>query len=173
PPSSLTPSSLPPPSPLDAVRPFLKTNKRGTGVSGEVGYLAYSLDQNETEFVAALTDAGLVVPPDAGAKPTFVEHEGEIFWFNFYEKDGVTSIWLNAKPAKARKKTERAPRPRTKNKPQPATPAEPIASINPAAPVEPVAPVDPAKPSAPAAPADAPTASAAPTDPIDPAEPAE
>jgi hypothetical protein len=154
PPSSLTPSPLPPPSPLAAVRPFLKTNKRGTGVSGEVGYLAYSLDQNETEFVAALTDAGLVVPPDAGAKPTFVEHEGEIFWFNFYEKDGVTSIWLNAKPAKARKKTERAPRTRTKNKPKSAAP---IASI------EPVAPVDPAKPSDPTAPAT----------PADPAEPAE
>jgi hypothetical protein len=115
-PHSLLPSPLPP-SPLATVRPLLKTNKRGSGVSGEVGYLARALDQNETEFVATLTGAGLVVPPDAGTKPTFVEHEGEIFWFNFYEKDGATSIWLNAKPAKAKKKSDRAPRIRSKNKP--------------------------------------------------------
>ncbi len=102
-------------SPLAAVRPLLKPNKRGSGVSGEVGYLARALEQNETEFVAALTNAGLVVPPGADTKPTFVEHEGEIFWFSFYEKDGVTSVWLNAKPSRKSKaggKTTRAPRTR-------------------------------------------------------------
>ncbi|MDF9827177.1 hypothetical protein M2447_001266 [Ereboglobus sp. PH5-10] len=125
---SVVPDAAPiPHSPLDAVRPLLKPNKRGSGVSGEVGYLARALDQGETEFVAGLTDAGLVVPPDADTKPTFVEHNGEIFWFGLFEKAGETSVWLNAKPAKAKRKTAGAPRarkPKAKAKPDADQPAE-------------------------------------------------
>ncbi|MDF9832595.1 hypothetical protein M2103_000805 [Ereboglobus sp. PH5-5] len=125
---SVAPDAAPiPHSPLDAVRPLLKPNKRGSGVSGEVGYLARALDQGETEFVAGLTDAGLVVPPDADTKPTFVEHNGEIFWFGLFEKAGETSVWLNAKPAKAKRKTAGAPRarkPKAKAKPDADQPAK-------------------------------------------------
>ena len=96
-------------SPLTAVRLLLRPNKRGTGVSGETGYLARTLGKPEAEFIATLTAAGLVVPPDADTKPTFVAHAGEIFWFGLFEKDGETSIWLNAKVAK-----KKPGRPRTR-----------------------------------------------------------
>jgi hypothetical protein len=84
---------------LTAVRLLLKANKRGSGVSGEVGFLARTLDKSEEAFLSTLTGAGLVVPPDSDAKPVFVEQAGEIFWLNKNSTDG--SLWLNAKAAKS------------------------------------------------------------------------
>jgi len=98
-----------PASPLTAVRLLLKPNKRGTGVSGETGYLAHQLGKPEAELIATLTATGLVVPPDADTKPTFVAHAGEIFWFGLFEKDGQTSLWLNAKAIKKRAARTRKP----------------------------------------------------------------
>jgi hypothetical protein len=100
---------------LTAVRLLLKPNKRGSGVSGEVGVLARTLEKSEEAFLATLTDAGLAVPADSEAKPLFVEQAGEIFWLNKNSTDG--SLWLNAKAAKsAVKKSSGAavsrPRPR-------------------------------------------------------------
>ena len=107
-------------SPLAAVRLLLKPNKSRTGFSGEVGNLARTLNKPEAEFIATLTAAGLVVPPDADTKPTFVAHAGEIFWFGLFEKDGETSLWLNAKAAK--KKVATKPRTRKTKIPNPEIP---------------------------------------------------
>ncbi|ATC65092.1 hypothetical protein CMV30_14645 [Nibricoccus aquaticus] len=84
---------------LTAVRLLLKPNKRGSGVSGEVGFLARTLEKSEDVFLGTLTGAGLVVPADSDAKPVFVEQAGEIFWLNKNSTDG--SLWLNAKAAKS------------------------------------------------------------------------
>jgi hypothetical protein len=84
---------------LTAVRLLLKANKRGSGVSGEIGFLARTLEKSEDALLIALTEAGLVTPPDSETKPTFVEHAGEIFWLNKNSTDG--SLWLNAKAAKS------------------------------------------------------------------------
>ncbi len=91
------------------MRLLLKPNKRGSGVSGEVGFLARTVDQAEADFLATLAAAG-VPPPSADpeAKPVFTEHEGEIFWLNQNAKDG--SLWLNAKAAK--KSSPRSGRPK-------------------------------------------------------------
>jgi len=86
---------------LAAVRLLLKPNKRGSGFSGELGYLARTLAQPEDEFQAALAAAGLAVPADSEAKPVFVELGDEILWINRNAKDG--SLWLNAKAKPARK----------------------------------------------------------------------
>jgi hypothetical protein len=101
---------------LTAVRLLLKPNKRGSGVSGEVGFLSRSLEKSEEAFLSTLTNAGLVVPPDADAKPVFVEQAGEIFWLNKNSSDG--SLWLNAKVAKsaAKKSAGVASRPRAPRK---------------------------------------------------------
>ncbi|AHF90063.1 hypothetical protein OPIT5_07340 [Opitutaceae bacterium TAV5] len=93
------PASPGAPSPLTALRLLLKPNRRGTGVSGEVGFLARSLGKSEPELLAALGEAGLVVPDDPEAKPVFVEHGAEIFWFNRNAKD--ETLWLNAKASRA------------------------------------------------------------------------
>ncbi len=99
---------------LAAVRLLLKANKRGSGVSGEVGFLARTLEKSEEAFLNTLTDAGLVVPADSDAKPVFVEQAGEIFWLNKNSTDG--SLWLNAKAAKSasKKSSSGGSRPRSR-----------------------------------------------------------
>ena len=102
-----------PPHPVfSGVRLLLTPNKRGSGVSGEVGYLARTLGKAEDEFVSTLTGAGLAVPADSEAKPVFVEHAGEIFWLNKNPKDG--SVWLNAKAAKSARRSSGGGRSRSR-----------------------------------------------------------
>ena len=93
--------NLPPASPLSAVRLLLTPNKRGSGVSGEVSHLARTLGKSPDELLNTLLGAGLTLPAGDDAKPTFVEHEGEIFWFNENPKD--ESLWLNAKASRKSK----------------------------------------------------------------------
>ena len=87
-----------PASPLTAVRLLLKPNKRGSGVSGEVGHLARTLNLTEADFLATLATAGVVRPTDPEQKPDFIELDSEIYWLNQNPTDG--SLWLNAKASR-------------------------------------------------------------------------
>jgi hypothetical protein len=79
-----------------AVRLLLKATKTGA-VAGEIGRLAGELGKSEADCITALTGAGLKVPEKAREKPVFVEHAGEIFWFN---RNAKGQLWLNAKASK-------------------------------------------------------------------------
>lgn len=81
---------------LPAVRLLLKETKTGA-VAGEVSRLAGELGKSVEDLVAALTGAGLKVPEKPREKPVFVEHAGEIFWFN---QNAKGQLWLNAKASK-------------------------------------------------------------------------
>lgn len=99
---ALAPVATASPSPdsaLAGMRLLLKPNKRGSGVSAEVGYLAKTLGQDLQSFLTVISDLGLALPATEEHKPTFVEHADEIFWLNKNPKDG--SVWLNAKTSKA------------------------------------------------------------------------
>lgn len=85
-----------PAGPLTALRLLLKETKTG-GFAGKVDRLAEEINQPAEQLVATLTAAGLKVPERAREKPVFVEHAGEIFWFNKNAKD---ELWLNAKASK-------------------------------------------------------------------------
>jgi len=100
-------------SPLAGVRLLLNPNKRGSGVSAEVGYLAKSLGKDLQDFLVVLTNLGLALPETPEHKPSFVEHADEIFWLNKNPKDG--SVWVNAKASKASaKKAANGARPKAK-----------------------------------------------------------
>ncbi len=86
-------------SPLAGVRLLLNPNKRGTGVSAEVSYLARTVGRDLQDFLVVLTDLGLALPDTDEDKPSFVEHGDDIFWLNKNPKDG--SVWLNAKASRA------------------------------------------------------------------------
>jgi hypothetical protein len=95
-PQTQTPESPGGASPLAAVRLLLKETKRG-GVAAEIGRIAEHLGKSTEELLAVLVDAGLKVPEKSREKPVFVEHAGEIFWFN---RNTRGELWLNAKVAK-------------------------------------------------------------------------
>ena len=89
----------PPPAPanvLTGVRLLLKETKTG-GYAKKLDRVAEDLSMSPEELLAALTNAGLVVPDKAREKPVFVEHAGEIFWFNRNAKE---ELWINAKASK-------------------------------------------------------------------------
>ena len=83
-------------SPLAALRLLMKPTKTGA-VAGKVDRLAAEIEKSPDELIAALAGAGLKVPEKARERPVFVEHAGEIFWFNKNTKD---ELWLNAKASK-------------------------------------------------------------------------
>jgi hypothetical protein len=83
-------------SPLTAVRLLLKPTRTG-GVAGKVDRLAEELGKSPDALVAALVGVGLKTPEKTREKPVFVEHAGEIFWFNKNVRD---ELWLNAKASK-------------------------------------------------------------------------
>lgn len=100
-----------PASTLAAVRLLLQPKKRGEGVTAQVNDIADQLGRPAVELLEALVAAGLNVPDDPETKPAFGEHGGEIFWLN---RNAKGQLWLNAKPAKARRarsrrKTDEAP----------------------------------------------------------------
>jgi hypothetical protein len=111
---------------LAGMRLLLKPNKRGSGVSAEVSYLAKTLEQEFQPFMVLISELGLALPATEEHKPTFVEHADEIFWLNKNPKDG--SVWLNAKQSKAGAKKAAAatdagdapasPKPRAKRAPK-------------------------------------------------------
>ena len=81
---------------LAAVRLLMKETRTG-GFSGKLDRVAEELKKSADDIVAALVSAGLKVPEKAKEKPVFVEHAGEIFWFNQNAKE---ELWLNAKASK-------------------------------------------------------------------------
>ncbi|MDP1578972.1 MAG: hypothetical protein Q8M02_01760 [Candidatus Didemnitutus sp.] len=103
--SSLTP--LPtriPAKTLAAVRLLLEPKKRGDGFALRITELAEKLERTEDALLSALVASGLNVPDDAKAKPSFGEHDGEIFWVN---RNAKGELWLNAKDSKAKRSRSR------------------------------------------------------------------
>lgn len=85
---------------LEALRLLMQPKKRGDGFTAKIDELAAQLERPAIEILEALVAAGLNVPDDAKTKPTFGEHDGEIFWLNRNVKG---DLWLNAKDSKAKR----------------------------------------------------------------------
>ncbi len=81
---------------LAAVRLLLKETRTG-GFAGKVERVAEDLNRPVEDLTAALLAAGLKVPEKPREKPVFVEHAGEIYWFN---RNAKGELWVNAKASK-------------------------------------------------------------------------
>lgn len=77
---------------FDALRPHMRRNQRGPGMSVGVDYLAKKWKLEESDVKGALVECGLQIPADENAKPVFVEFEGELFWVNINRRG---EIWIN------------------------------------------------------------------------------
>ena len=79
-----------------AIRSLLKETKTGS-FAGKLDRVADEFGKNVDELTSALVGAGLKVPEKPREKPVFVEHAGEIFWFN---RNAKGELWVNAKASK-------------------------------------------------------------------------
>jgi hypothetical protein len=129
---------------FEAMRPHMRRNQRGPGMSAGVDFLAKKWDISEAEIIGALKECGLEIPEDEDAKVTYVEYDGDLYWVNVNRRG---ELWVNTKEktraafrtvkanpvaTEEEPKAEQAPREERRGRkhddaPQaPAAPAEPL-----------------------------------------------
>jgi hypothetical protein len=120
------------PALLDRLRPMMRRNRRGAGLSGSVSYLARALKTAPQALVAAFGALGLVPPPQANDKPVFVEIGAFVYWLN---QDKSGQIWINARERDRRPESPQAElalaadaKPKTQTPESPAG-ASPLAAV--------------------------------------------
>ncbi len=79
---------------FDAIKPHMRRNQRGPGMSVGVDYLAKKWDQSEDDIKGALVECGFTVPEDEDAKPEYLEFEGDLYWINVNRRG---ELWINTK----------------------------------------------------------------------------
>src|SRR6478736_3945536 len=77
---------------FDALRPHMRRNQRGPGMSVGLDHLAKKWHLEESDLKGALVECGLSIPVDENAKPGYVEYEGELYWVNINRRG---EIWIN------------------------------------------------------------------------------
>lgn len=79
---------------FDAIKPHMRRNQRGPGMSVGVDYLAKKWDQSEDDLKGALVECGFTIPNDEDAKPEYLEFEGDLYWINVNRRG---ELWINTK----------------------------------------------------------------------------
>lgn len=79
---------------FDAIKPHMRRNQRGPGMSVGIDYLAKKWDQSEEDLMGALTECGFVIPADEDAKPEYLEYDGDLYWVNVNRRG---ELWINTK----------------------------------------------------------------------------
>jgi hypothetical protein len=123
---------------LDQLRPAMRRNRHGAGLSGSVSYLARAFRIEPRALVAAFESLGLVLPSRPSDKPVFVDIGPFVYWLN---RDKTGQVWINTRE----KRDEIQTPPVAQASDSPAAPTEPGTSAPVAAAVE--SPVE-AKPEA-------------------------
>lgn len=82
------------PSFFDALKPHMRRNQRGPGMSVGVDFLAKKWRLDESDIKTALVECGMQIPADEDAKPVYVEYEGDLYWVNINRRG---EIWINVR----------------------------------------------------------------------------
>jgi hypothetical protein len=82
------------PALLDKLRPAMRRNRHGGGLSGSVSYLARAFRIEPRALVEAFETLGLVLPAHPNDKPAQVEIGPLVYWLN---RDKTGQIWINAR----------------------------------------------------------------------------
>ena len=79
---------------FDALKPHMRHNQRGPGMSVGIDFLAKKWKLEEAEIRSALVECGMQIPADENAKPVYVEYDGDLYWVNINRR-GET--WINTR----------------------------------------------------------------------------
>lgn len=79
---------------FDALKPHMRRNQRGPGMSVGVDYLAKKWKLDEADIKGALVECGMQIPADENAKPVYVEYDGDLYWVNINRRG---EIWINVR----------------------------------------------------------------------------
>ncbi|MCX6954495.1 MAG: DUF4177 domain-containing protein [Verrucomicrobia bacterium] len=110
---------------FDAIKPHLRRNQRGPGMSVGTDYLAKKWDQSEEDIKGALVECGFVLPADEDSKAEYVEYDGDLYWLNINRRG---ELWINTKekprPVFRNVKATRVEQPAEEPKPEPSPAAD-------------------------------------------------
>jgi hypothetical protein len=67
---------------FEFIRPHMRRNQRGPGMSLAVDYLANKIDLSPGEVVGALKESGFTIPESEDEDPIYVEYDGDLYWVN-------------------------------------------------------------------------------------------
>jgi len=67
---------------FEALKPHLRRNQKGVGMSVALDYLSKRWDQKESDLLGALKECGFTVPETEEADPDYFEFEGDLYWVN-------------------------------------------------------------------------------------------
>jgi hypothetical protein len=79
---------------FEAMRPHMRRNQRGPGMSVGVEYLAKKWDLAEEDLKGALAECGFVMPEDEDSPVQYLEYDGDLFWLNINRRG---ELWINTK----------------------------------------------------------------------------
>ncbi len=82
------------PSFFEAIKPHLRRNQRGPGMSVAIDYLAKRWDQKESDVIGALKECGFTLPETEEADPDYFEFEGDLYWVN---RNNRGQLFLNTR----------------------------------------------------------------------------
>lgn len=106
---------------FDAIKPHMRRNQRGPGMSVGTDYLAKKWDQSEDDIKGALVECGFVLPADEDSRAEYVEYDGDLYWLNINRRG---ELWINTKekprPLFRHVKATRIEQPPEEPKPEPA-----------------------------------------------------
>ena len=119
---------------FDAIKPHMRRNQRGPGMSVGVDYLAKKWDQTEDDLKGALAECGFVVPVEEDDNVEYLEYDGDLYWLNVNRRG---ELWINTKEkprpvfrsvkaqkavveeepkSESQRRSERGPKPETENR---------------------------------------------------------
>jgi hypothetical protein len=67
---------------FEALKPHLRRNQKGVGMSVAVDFLAKRWEQKEADLIGALKECGFSVPETEETDPDYFEFEGDLYWVN-------------------------------------------------------------------------------------------
>jgi len=79
---------------FDALKPHMRRNQRGPGMSVGVDFLAKRWELSEEDVKGALVECGMQIPADENAPPVYVEYDGDLFWVNINRRG---ELWINTR----------------------------------------------------------------------------
>jgi hypothetical protein len=79
---------------FEAIRPHLRRNQRGPGLSAGLDFLAKKWGLGEEDLMGALKECGFAIPEDEDAPPVYLEYDGDLFWVN---RNRRGELWINTK----------------------------------------------------------------------------
>lgn len=79
---------------FDALKPHMRRNQRGPGMSVGLDYLAKRWELSEDDVKGALVECGMQIPSDENAEPVYVEYDGDLFWVNINRRG---ELWINTR----------------------------------------------------------------------------